>query len=100
MAAGPLIRKKAMRCPAVAVLFLASVGLPALTEVPAVSYYIAANAAAGRRENRMPDEKEIREVARQEKRSEKTGKYKALPRNKQTETEIARIFEYGTERDL
>jgi hypothetical protein len=48
----------------------------------------------------MPDEKEIREVARQEKRSEKTGKYKPLPRNKQTETEIAQIFENGTEREL
>jgi hypothetical protein len=31
----------------------------------------------------MPDEKEIREVVREEKRSGKTGKYKPLPRNKQ-----------------
>ncbi len=34
----------------------------------------------------MSDEKEIKEVVREERRSEKTGKYKPLPRNKQTET--------------
>jgi len=33
-------------------------------------------------------------------RREKTGKYKALPRNKQTERELKRIFDYGTEVEL
>jgi hypothetical protein len=46
----------------------------------------------------MSDEKEIREVVQGEKRSEKTGKYKPLPRNRRTETAIAQIFENGTER--
>ena len=48
----------------------------------------------------MSDEKEIREVAQGEKRSEKAGKYKPLPRNRRTEVEIAQIFENGTEREL
>jgi hypothetical protein len=48
----------------------------------------------------MSDEKEIREVVQGEKRSEKAGKYKPLPRNKRTETAIAQIFENGTEREL
>lgn len=48
----------------------------------------------------MPDDKEIREVIREEKRSEKTGKYKTLPRNRQTENAIAEIFEKGTKREL
>jgi hypothetical protein len=48
----------------------------------------------------MSEEKEIREVVREERRSVKTGKFKALPRNKQTEADLARIFENGTEREL
>jgi hypothetical protein len=48
----------------------------------------------------MPDDKEIQEVIRSEKHSEKTGKYKPLPRNRQTGREIAEIFEHGTEREL
>jgi len=48
----------------------------------------------------MSDEKDIREVVQGEKRSEKAGKYKALPRNKRTELAIAQIFENGTEREL
>ena len=48
----------------------------------------------------MPDDKEIKEVMQREKHSEKTGKYKPLPRNRQTEKEIAEIFEHGTEREL
>jgi len=48
----------------------------------------------------MSEEKEIKEVVREEIRSEKTGKFRPLPRNKQTEADLARIFEYGTERKL
>jgi hypothetical protein len=48
----------------------------------------------------MPDEREIQELFSEEKRSEKTGKYKPLPRNKRTEREIAKIFENGTEAEL
>jgi hypothetical protein len=48
----------------------------------------------------MLDDKEIRDVIRREKHSEKTGKYRPLPRNRQTEREIAEIFEHGTEREL
>jgi len=48
----------------------------------------------------MSDEKEIRDVARRERRSEQSGKYKPLPRNKQTEADLTRIFEKGTEREL
>jgi len=48
----------------------------------------------------MPDDKEIKDVIRREKHSEKTGKYKPLPRNRQTEREIAEIFEHGTQREL
>lgn len=48
----------------------------------------------------MPDDKEIKDVIRREKHSEKTGKYKPLPRNRQTEREIAEIFDHGTEREL
>jgi hypothetical protein len=48
----------------------------------------------------MPDDKEVKDVIRQEKHSEKTGKYKPLPRNRQTEREIAEIFDHGTEREL
>jgi hypothetical protein len=48
----------------------------------------------------MPDDQEIKDVIREEKRSEKAGKYKPLPRNRQTEREIAQIFEHGTEREL
>jgi hypothetical protein len=48
----------------------------------------------------MSNEKEIREVVREEKRSEKTGKYKPLPRNRETERDAARIFENGTEQEL
>jgi hypothetical protein len=48
----------------------------------------------------MSDEKDIRETLREEKRSEKTGKYKPLRRNRQTEIDALRIFQYGTEREL
>ena len=48
----------------------------------------------------MADEKDVREVLQQEKRSEPSGKYKPLLRNKQTERDIARIFEHGTEQEL
>src|SRR6266571_4199612 len=53
-----------------------------------------------RRKRVMFEEKEIKEVVREERRSEKTGKYKPLPRNRQTERDLARIFEHGTEREL
>lgn len=48
----------------------------------------------------MADDKEIKDLIREEKRSEKAGKYTPLPRNRQTEREIAQIFEHGTEREL
>lgn len=48
----------------------------------------------------MSDEKEIRDVVREEKRSEKAGKYKPLPRNRQTERDMADLFDHGTEREL
>jgi hypothetical protein len=48
----------------------------------------------------MSDEKEIKDVVRKEKRSEKVGKYKPLPRNRQTEQDISELFEHGTEREL
>ena len=48
----------------------------------------------------MPDEKDIREALHEDRRSEKTGKYRALRRNKQTESDALRIFEHGTEREL
>jgi hypothetical protein len=48
----------------------------------------------------MSDEKEIREVRNEEMRSEKTSKYKPLPRNKRTENDMLRIFEHGTEQEL
>jgi len=48
----------------------------------------------------MSEGKEIKEVVREERRSERTGKYKPLPRNQQTERDLARIFEHGTEREL
>lgn len=48
----------------------------------------------------MPDEREIQELMREEKRSERTGIYRPLPRNKKTEREIAKIFESGTETEL
>ena len=48
----------------------------------------------------MSDEKEILKTLREEKHSEKTGKYKPLPRNRQTESDVLRIFEHGTEREL
>jgi hypothetical protein len=48
----------------------------------------------------MPDEKEIKEVVRREKRPEKAGKYKPLPRNRQTERDITELFDHGTEREL
>ncbi len=55
---------------------------------------------AGVRLRPMVDEREIQELFGEEKRSEKTGKYKPLPRNKRTERETARIFESGTEAEL
>jgi hypothetical protein len=48
----------------------------------------------------MSDEKEIKEVVGRERRPEKAGKYKPLPRNKQTERDIAELFDHGTEREL
>jgi hypothetical protein len=48
----------------------------------------------------MPEEREIHELMGEEKRSERTGKYKPLPRNKKTDREIAKIFERGTETEL
>ena len=48
----------------------------------------------------MPDDKEIKDVIRREKHPERAGKYKPLPRNRQTEREIAEIFQHGTEREL
>jgi hypothetical protein len=48
----------------------------------------------------MFEEDEIRDSLEKERRGEKTGKYKALPRNKQTERELKRIFDYGTEVEL
>lgn len=48
----------------------------------------------------MSEEREIKDVVREERRSEKTGKFRPLPRNKQTEADLARIFEHGTEREL
>jgi len=48
----------------------------------------------------MADDREIQELMGEEKRSERTGKFKPLPRNKRTEREIARIFESGTETEL
>jgi hypothetical protein len=48
----------------------------------------------------MSDEKEIKEVVRREKRPEKAGKYKPLPRNRQTERDITELFDHGTEREL
>jgi hypothetical protein len=48
----------------------------------------------------MSNEKDIREALREEKRSEKTGTYKPLRRNRQTESDALRIFEHGTEREL
>ena len=48
----------------------------------------------------MADDREIQELMGEEKRSERTGKFKPLPRNKRTEREIAKIFESGTESEL
>lgn len=48
----------------------------------------------------MFEDDEIRDSLQGERRREKTGKYKPLPRNKQTERELKRIFEYGTEAEL
>jgi hypothetical protein len=36
----------------------------------------------------MSDEKEIRQTLREEQRPEKMGKYKPLPRNRQTENDL------------
>jgi len=49
----------------------------------------------------MFQDEEIRKARQEEKRREKRGKYKpSLPRDKQTELEIQKIFNYGTEREL
>jgi hypothetical protein len=48
----------------------------------------------------MSSEREIRESYRTAKGREIIGKYKPLPRNKQTEQDILRVFEYGTEEEL
>lgn len=48
----------------------------------------------------MFEEDEIRNSLEKERRREKTGKYKPLPRNRQTEKELKRIFDYGTEVEL
>ena len=48
----------------------------------------------------MFEDKEIQKARAEEKRQEKSGKYKPLSRNKQTELEVQRIFDYGTEQEL
>jgi hypothetical protein len=48
----------------------------------------------------MSDEKDIREALHEDRRSEKTGKYRALRRNKQTESDALRIFEHGPNENL
>lgn len=48
----------------------------------------------------MFEDEEIRKAREAEKRQEKSGKYKPLARNKRTELEVQRIFDYGTEREL
>ena len=48
----------------------------------------------------MFEDDEIRSSLEKERRREKTGKYKPLPRNRQTEKELKRIFDYGTEAEL
>lgn len=48
----------------------------------------------------MTTEKEARDSFRQAKRLETAGKYKPLPRNKQTEEDLLRIFQHGTEEEL
>jgi len=48
----------------------------------------------------MFEDDEIRNSLEKERRREKAGKYKPLPRNKQTERELKRIFDYGTEVEL
>ena len=46
------------------------------------------------------DDDEIKKNLADEKRREKSGKYKKLPRNKQTERDLKRIFDRGTEAEL
>jgi len=48
----------------------------------------------------MTEDKEIRDVLKEERHKEKSGKYKPLPRNRRTERAIARIFENGTADEL
>lgn len=48
----------------------------------------------------MFDEEEIKSSHGQETKREKTGKYKALSRNRKTERDLQRIFDYGTEAEL
>jgi hypothetical protein len=48
----------------------------------------------------MSDKKDIEDTVRQERRREQSGKYKPLPRNAQTERELKKIFDLGTELEL
>jgi hypothetical protein len=48
----------------------------------------------------MFDEEEIKSSHGQETKRERAGKYKALPRNRKTERDLQRIFDYGTEAEL
>jgi len=48
----------------------------------------------------MFDEEEVKKSFSQEVRRDKRGKYKPLPRNRQTESAIKKIFEFGTELEL
>jgi hypothetical protein len=48
----------------------------------------------------MFEDKEIKRSLKEEKRREKAGKYTTLPRNSETERDLQRIFDSGTESDL
>lgn len=48
----------------------------------------------------MFSEDEVKESLADERRKEKTGKYATLPRNRRTERELQKIFEFGTEAEL
>ncbi|MGC1418280.1 MAG: hypothetical protein WA817_23535 [Candidatus Acidiferrum sp.] len=48
----------------------------------------------------MFEDDEIHNSLEKERRREKSGKYKPLPRNRQTERDLKRIFDNGTEAEL
>jgi hypothetical protein len=48
----------------------------------------------------MFEDKEIKRSLKEEKRRGKSGKYATLPRNSETERDLQRIFDSGTESDL